>query len=108
MTPVEGVVERYNPSAKLFRIRYESQRVGDDAENLDLMTLQGVLIMGKEYGDTRADSGKTRDERTRTATSLVIFEEALEERRYSKVQDSDRCERVTSSTRESRDTESWG
>ncbi len=49
MTPVEGVVERYNQSANLFRIRYASQ--GDDAEDLDLnnlMTLQDVLIMGKE------------------------------------------------------------
>ena len=39
MTPVEGVVERYNQSAKLFRIRYASQKIGDDAEDLDLMTL---------------------------------------------------------------------
>ena len=92
MTPVEGVVERYNPAAKLFRIRYASQRVGDDAEDLDLMTLQDVLIMGKQYGDARADWGKTRDERTRAATFLAIFEEALEKRRYSKVHDSDRCE----------------
>ena len=74
MTPVEGVVERYNPVAKLFRIRYASQRVGDDAEDLDLMTLQDVLIMGKQYGDARADWGKTRDERTRAATFLAIFE----------------------------------
>jgi len=36
-------------------------RVGDDAEDLDLMTLQDVLIMGKEYGDARAGWGKTRD-----------------------------------------------
>ena len=92
MTPVEGVVERYNPAAKLFRIRYASQRVGDDAEDLDLMTLQDVLIMGKQYGDARADWGKTRDERTRAGTFLAIFEEALEERRYSKVHDSDECE----------------
>ena len=68
-----------NPAAKLFRIRYASQRVGDDAEDLDLMTLQDVLIMGKQYGDARADWGKTRDERTRAATFLAIFEEALEE-----------------------------
>ena len=56
------------------------------------MTLQDVLIMGKQYGDERADWGKTRDERTRAATFLAIFEEALEERSYSKVQESDRCE----------------
>ena len=31
MTPVEGVVERYNQWANHFRIRYPSQRVGDDA-----------------------------------------------------------------------------
>ena len=72
------------------------------------MTLQDVLIKGKQYDDARADWGRTRDERIRATTFLTIFEEALEERRYSKVQDSDRCERVTSSTRESRDTESWG
>ena len=91
MTPVEGVVERYNQSAKLFRIRYASQ--GDDAEDLDLnnlMTLQDVLIMGKEYGDARADWGRTRDERIRAATFLAMFEEAQEERRYSKLHDSDR------------------
>ena len=92
MTPVEGVVKRYNPSVKLFRIRYMSQRVGDDVEDLDLMTLQDVLIMGNQYGNSRADWGKTRDERTRATTCLAIFEEALEERRYSKVHDSDRCE----------------
>ncbi len=55
MTTVEGVVELYNESAKLFRMRYTSQRIGDDAEDLDLMALQDVLIMGKEYGDARAD-----------------------------------------------------
>jgi hypothetical protein len=88
MTPVEGVVERYNQSAKLFRIRYASQRIGDDAENLDLMTLQDVLIMGKEYGDARADWGRTRDERNRAAAFLAIYEEAQEERRFSKLHDS--------------------
>ena len=55
MTTVEGVVELCNKSAKLFRIRYTSHRIGDDAEDLDLMALQDVLIMGKEYGDARAD-----------------------------------------------------
>ena len=85
MTPIEGVVERYNQSAQLFRIRYASQRIGDDEEDLDLMTLQDVLIMGKEYGDAKADWGKTRDERIRAATFLAIFEEAQEEIRYSKV-----------------------
>jgi hypothetical protein len=44
MSPIEGVVERYNQSAQLFRIRYASQRIGDDAEDLDLMTLQDVLL----------------------------------------------------------------
>ena len=48
MTPVEGVVERYNPTAKLFRIRYPSQRIGEDVEDLDLMTMQDVLVMGKQ------------------------------------------------------------
>ena len=76
------MVERYNQSAKLFRIRHASQRIGDDAEDLDLMTLQDVLIMGKEYGDARADWGRTRDERIRTVTFLSIFEETQEERRY--------------------------
>ena len=56
------------------------------------MTLQDVLIIRKQYGDARADWGKTRDERTRAATFLAIFEEALEERSYCKVQESDRCE----------------
>jgi hypothetical protein len=51
------------------------------------MTLQDVLVMGKEYGDTRADWGKTRDERNRAATFLAIFEEAQEERRLSKLHD---------------------
>jgi hypothetical protein len=46
MTPVEGVVERYNQLAKLFRMRHASQMIGDDVEDLDLMTLQDVLIMG--------------------------------------------------------------
>ncbi len=88
MTPVEGVVERYNQSAKLFRIRYASQRIVDDAEDLDLMTLQDVLIMGKEYGDARADWGRTRDERNRAAVFLAIFEEAQEERRFRQLHDS--------------------
>jgi len=87
MTPIEGVVERYSETTKLFRIRYASQRIGDDAEDLDLMTLQDVLVMGKEYGDTRADWGKTRDERNRAAAFLAIFEEAQEERRLSKWHD---------------------
>ena len=38
--------------------------------------------MGKEYGDARADWGRTRDERIRAATFLAIFQEAQEERRY--------------------------
>ncbi len=92
MTPAEGVVERYNQSAKLFRIRYASQRIGDGAKDLDLnnlMTLQDVLIMDKEYGDARADWGRTRDEQIRAATFLAMFEEAQEGRRYSKLRDSD-------------------
>lgn len=56
------------------------------------MTLQDVLIMGKKYGDARADWGKTRDERTRAAMFLAMFEEALVERRHSKVHDSGRCQ----------------
>jgi hypothetical protein len=32
-------------------------RVGDDVEDLDLMTLQEVLIMDKEHGDVRTDQG---------------------------------------------------
>ena len=100
MPPLEGVVERYNQSAKLSRIRYASQSIGDDAEDLNnlldlnnLMTLQDVLTMGKEYGDARADWGRTRDERIRAATFLAIFQEAQEERRYSKLHDSDRGDR---------------
>ena len=62
--------------------------IGDDAEDLDLMTLQDVLIMGKVYGDARADRGRTRDERNRAAEFLAIFEEAQEERRFSKLHDS--------------------
>ena len=77
-------MERYNQTAKLFRIRYPSQRVGD-VESFDLMTLRDVLIKVKEYGDARADWGKTRDERIRAATFLAMFEEAPEEIRYSKV-----------------------
>ena len=84
MTQVEGMVERYNPAVKIFRIRYASHRVGDDDEDLDLMTLQDVLIKGKQYDDARADWGRTRDERIRATTFLTIFEEALEERRYNK------------------------
>jgi hypothetical protein len=56
------------------------------------MMLQDVLIMGRQYGDASADWGKPRDERTIAATFLAIFEEALQERRYSKVHDSHRCE----------------
>jgi hypothetical protein len=52
------------------------------------MTLQDVLIMDKEYGDARADWGRTRDERNRAAVFLAIFEEAQEERRFSKLHDS--------------------
>jgi hypothetical protein len=59
------------------------------------MTLQDVLIMGKQYCDARADWGRTRDERTRVATFLAIFEEAHEERRYGKLHDSDRGDSKT-------------
>jgi hypothetical protein len=45
MAPIEGVVERYNQSAKLlgsYIVKYASRRpkmIGDGAEDLDLMTL---------------------------------------------------------------------
>jgi hypothetical protein len=52
------------------------------------MTLQDVLITGKEYGDERADWGRTRDERNSVAVFLAIFEEAQEERRFRKLHDS--------------------
>jgi hypothetical protein len=52
------------------------------------MTLQDVLIMGKEYGDARSDWGRTSDERNRASVFLAIFEEAQEERRLSKLHDS--------------------
>ena len=51
--------------------------------------LQDMLIKGKQYGDARAVWGRTRDERNRATTFLAIFEEAQEERRFSKLHDSD-------------------
>ena len=58
MKPVEGVVERYNQWVNHFRIRYPSQRVGDDAsvpgdDGEDLYLMTQFIYSSIKQGDSR-------------------------------------------------------
>ena len=64
MTAHEGRVVKYDSVSRLFRVKYSDGSRGGD-EDLNLATLEGVLVMGKKYGDKREDWGKTRDEKLR-------------------------------------------
>ena len=50
-----------------------------DVEDVDMSTLEDILIMGPKYGDQRADWGKTRDEWRRETVYVAILQESWEE-----------------------------
>jgi hypothetical protein len=50
-----------------------------DTEDVDMDTLEDILIMGPKYGDQRAEWGKTRDECRREAVCAAIAHESWEE-----------------------------
>ena len=79
MTASEGVVVKYNKQAATFRIRYQGFERKMDVEDVDMATLEDILIMGPKYGDQRAEWGKTRDECRRAAVYAVILQESWEE-----------------------------
>jgi hypothetical protein len=54
---------------------------------LDLAVLEDEFIMGKAYGDSEANEGKTRDEIRRAEVHNAIFVEAQEEVFHNAVPD---------------------
>jgi hypothetical protein len=86
---VEGVVERYLKGKSLFRIRYDTNGSDADREDLDLAALEDVLVMGRAYGDSSDNEGKTRDEVRRAEIYTVIFAETQEEIFHNNVTDTD-------------------
>jgi len=85
MTASEGVVVKYNKQRATFRIRYQGFERKMDVEDVDMSTLEDILIMGPKYGDQRAEWGKTRDECRRAAVYAVIMQEAWEEITHNNV-----------------------
>ena len=79
MTASEGVVVKYNKQAATFRIKYQGFERKMDVEDVDMATLEDILIMGPKYGDQRAEWGKTRDECRRAAVYAAILQESWEE-----------------------------
>jgi len=79
MTASEGVVVKYNKQRATFRIRYQGFDRKMDVEDVDMATLEDILIMGPKYGDQRAEWGKTRDECRRAAVYAAIAQESWEE-----------------------------
>ena len=80
MTAHEGRVVKYDSVSRHFRVKYSDGFRGGDEEDLDLATLEGVLVMGEKYGDKREDWAKTRDEKLRAEVFMAIYEEALMEK----------------------------
>lgn len=74
---------------RLFRIRYDDGDSSTDREDLDLAALEDEFIMGKAYGDSEANEGKTRDEIRRAEVHNAIFIEAQEEVFHNAVPDSE-------------------
>ncbi len=58
MTESEGVVVKYNKQKATFRIRYQGFDRKMDVEDVDMSTLEDILIMGPKYGDQRAEWAK--------------------------------------------------
>jgi hypothetical protein len=85
MTVSEGVVVKYNKMRVTFRIRYQGFDRKMDVEDVDMDTLEDILIMGPKYGDQRAEWGKTRDECRREAVYPTIVQESWEEIVYNNV-----------------------
>jgi hypothetical protein len=50
-----------------------------DVEDVDMSTLEDILIMGPKYGDQRAECGKTRDECRREEVYAAIAQESWKE-----------------------------
>jgi hypothetical protein len=49
MTESEGVVVKYNKQKDTFRIRYQGFDRKMDVEDVDMSTLEDILIMGPKY-----------------------------------------------------------
>jgi len=79
MNATEGVVVKYNKQRGTFRIKYQGFDRKMDTEDVDMATLEDILIMGPKYGDQRAEWGKTRDECRRAAVYAAIAHESWEE-----------------------------
>jgi hypothetical protein len=56
-----------------------------DVEDVDMATLEDILIMGPKYGDQRDEWGKTRDEYRRESVYTAIAQESWEEIVHSNV-----------------------
>jgi hypothetical protein len=70
------VVVKYNKQKDTFRIRYQGFDREMDVEDVDMSTLEDILIMGPKYGDQRAEWGKTRDECRRASVYVAIVQES--------------------------------
>ena len=79
MTASEGVMVKYNKQAATFRISHQGFDRKMDVEDVDMATLEDILIMGPKYGDQRTEWGKTRDECRRAVVHAAILQESWEE-----------------------------
>jgi hypothetical protein len=79
MTESEGVVVKYNKKKTTFRIRYQGFDRKMHVEDVDMSTLEDILIMGPKYGDQRTKWGKSRDEFRRVTVYAAIAQESWEE-----------------------------
>jgi hypothetical protein len=60
-------------------IKYQGFDRKMDTEDVDMATLEDLLIMGPKYGDQRTEWGKTRDECRRATVYAAIEHESWEE-----------------------------
>jgi hypothetical protein len=51
MTVSEGIMIKYNKQRTTFRIRYQGFERKMDVEDVDMSTLEDILVMGTKYGD---------------------------------------------------------
>jgi hypothetical protein len=72
-------VVKYNKQKATFRIRYQGFDWKMVVEDVDMSTLEDILIMGPKYGDQWTEWVKTRDECRRAAIYAVIAQESWEE-----------------------------
>jgi hypothetical protein len=78
---IDGVVQDYNWKRGLFRIKYSD----DSTEDMDFEQLQEILIMGRQYGDSKEDWGRTRDE-----TAVILEHGSIQ----CFVEEELRCQRI--------------